>query len=61
MKKNMGKSDRILRLIVGVAIVIAGLYYQSWWGLVGIIPIATALLNFCPLYKPLGINTSGKE
>jgi hypothetical protein len=64
MKTNVGQADRLLRLVAGVAIIAAGAYYQSWWGTIGIAPIATALLRWCPGYALLGIGTcplSGKN
>ena len=61
MKKNIGESDRIFRLAGGLAIIIIGLAAKSWWGLFGLIPIATAALSHCPLYLPLGINTCKLE
>ncbi len=57
MKHNVGKADRILRIIVGIVILGSGFYFHSWWGLIGIIPLFTAFLNWCPLYSLLGINT----
>jgi len=57
MRKNIGPWDKAIRLIVGLSIGIAGYYYQSWWGLLGVIPILTAVINFCPLYAPFGIST----
>jgi hypothetical protein len=57
MKKNIGNSDRIFRFAIGSAIIIIGLMAQSWWGLIGIIPIATASMGHCPVYLPFGINT----
>lgn len=57
MKKNMGKADRWIRAIIGVAIIAAGIYFKSWWGLIGIIPLGTALISTCPLYLPFGIST----
>lgn len=57
MKCNVGKTDRLFRIIAGSAIVIAGIYFQNWWGAVGIIPIATGLLRWCPAYLPFGIKT----
>jgi len=57
MKKNMGKADRIIRAIAGLLIGAAGIYYQSWWGLVGVVLLATAAMNFCPLYLPFRIST----
>ncbi len=37
--------------------VIAGIYFQNWWGAVGIVPITTGLLRWCPAYVPFGIKT----
>ncbi len=61
MKKNVGSVDQIIRIVIGLAIGVVGIMYQSWWGLVGIVPVATALLNFCPFYPILGISTKKKE
>jgi len=61
MKKNMGKGDRILRLILGIVIIAVGIYYQSWWGAIGLIPVLTAAINWCPLYVPFKISTKKSE
>ena len=58
MKSNMGTVDRIIRIVIGLIIIIWGFAVSSWWGLIGLIPLLTGLLNFCPLYKLLGISTS---
>ena len=60
MKKNVGSVDKIVRIVLGLAIGAAGYYYQSWWGLIGIIPFATALINFCPVYTLLKLSTAEK-
>lgn len=60
MKTNVGSPDRIARIILGVVIIAIGFYFQSWWGVIGIVPIITATLNFCPVYKLLGVNTKKK-
>ena len=60
MTCNMGRVDRIFRGILGIGILIAGLFFQSWWGLIGLIPLANSILGFCPAYVPLKINTAGK-
>ncbi len=57
MKCNVGKMDRLLRIIAGSAMVIAGIYFQNWWGALGMVPIATGLLRWCPAYVPFGIKT----
>lgn len=57
MKKNVGSFDRVLRLIVGLVIIALGFIYQTWWGLVGIIPLFTSAAGWCPAYLPFGIST----
>ena len=61
MIKNVGTPDKIFRLIAGVVIAILGIMYQSWWGLIAIIPIATAFMNFCPLYSIIKVSTCKKD
>jgi len=61
MKKNIGSLDKVLRILVGILIGAFGLYFKSWWGLLGLIPLFTAMINFCPLYKPFGISTCKKK
>ena len=56
MKRNIGKCDRSMRFVLGLGIVAAGIYFKSWYGLIGIIPIATALIRWCPLYLPFSKN-----
>jgi hypothetical protein len=57
MKSNLGKTDRILRTIAGVAIIAVGIIGHSWWGAIGLIPIATAAIRWCPAYHLLGLST----
>lgn len=57
MKQNVGSLDRIVRVIAGCAILGSGYYFKSWWGLVGIVPLLTAFVGFCPAYLPIGLNT----
>lgn len=55
---NIGKIDRILRFVLGL--VLFGLTLTETigpWGYIGVIPMITALLGFCPAYCILGINT----
>ncbi|MCB1415027.1 MAG: DUF2892 domain-containing protein [Nitratireductor sp.] len=60
-KTNVGGIDRVLRIIVGLALLAAFFLYPeaSWryWALIGIIPLATGLLSTCPLYSILGLST----
>ena len=57
MKINVGRTERMLRVIAGIIIIGVGVYYQSWWGVIGIVPLLTGLFRFCPLYSMLGMNT----
>lgn len=59
LKKNVGSIDRILRVIIGAALLIAYFTMEnaSPFLLIGIIPLATGLLSSCPLYSILGFNT----
>lgn len=59
MKPNVGGIDRVLRYLIGLALLGAGLYFKSWWGLVGLLPILTATVRFCPAYLPFGLSTCG--
>ena len=63
MKKNMGTTDRIIRVLI--ALVVAGLYFQGTisgttaliLGALAIVFLLTSLISFCPLYLPFGIRT----
>ena len=60
MTCNMGRGDRVFRGILGIAILVAGIYFQSWWGLIGLIPLGTSIFAWCPMYVPFKINTGAK-
>ena len=60
MKANVGSIDRVARLIVGVTLIaLAATGTIGFWGYIGIVAIVTGLMNFCPAYTLLGINTCG--
>lgn len=61
MKANIGSADRIFRAILGLVIVIAGFYNQSFWGAAGLILIGTAFIRWCPIYLPFGFSTIKKS
>ncbi len=61
MAHNVGNTDRMIRFIAGLVIMIIGLVNHSWWGLIGLIPIATGLYRSCPAYSILGTNTCRTE
>ncbi|WP_353661625.1 DUF2892 domain-containing protein [Hydrogenimonas sp. SS33] len=57
---NEGKADRIVRVVLGFVIIGWGVVAHNWWGAVGLVPLLTGAIGFCPLYLPLGINTGCK-
>jgi len=58
MKTNEGTLDRALRVIAGlVLIALAATGTVGVWGWIGVVPLATGLLGWCPAYTLLGINT----
>lgn len=64
MKANVGGIDRALRLAVGIGLL--ALYFvlegnARYWGLVGLVPLATGLFRFCPAYSLLGMSTCPME
>ncbi len=64
MKKNVGSVDKVIRVIAGLAILSLLFILEGsarWWGLIGLGPIATAALGYCPPYQLLGISTTGKK
>jgi hypothetical protein len=58
MTKNMGTTDRIIRAIAGIALLAWGYTAQNWLGAIGLIPLFTALVSWCPAYVPFGIRTN---
>jgi hypothetical protein len=58
--KNEGTADRVIRVVIGLGLLSLTLVGpQTPWGYVGIVPLATGLLGFCPLYRIIGVNTCG--
>lgn len=60
MESNIGSTDRILRVVLGLVIIGLGIAYGSWWGLIGVVALATAAISWCPAYRLLGLSTRGK-
>lgn len=57
-QNNVGGIDKILRIVVGL--VLLSLIFigpKTWWGLIGLIPLGTALLGNCPLYSIIGVSS----
>ena len=64
MKQNVGKTDRMIRIAAGLALLSLLFFLEGdmrWVGLIGIVPLMTAALGWCPLYCPLNINTVCKS
>jgi hypothetical protein len=58
MKANVGGIDRILRIVIGLALIaltVTGTI--GAWGWIGVVPVLTAALGFCPLYTVLGFSS----
>jgi membrane protein implicated in regulation of membrane protease activity len=58
MNQNIGGIERIIRIVAGlVLIALAATGTAGWWGWLGVVPLATGLIGWCPPYSLLGINT----
>lgn len=60
MTSNVGGIDRVLRIVVGLVLLSLIFVLEGnarWWGLIGIVPLATGLISSCPLYSLVGIST----
>lgn len=58
MSKNVGGIDRILRIVIGLALIaLAATGTIGVWGYIGVIPLVTGALGWCPVYLPFGIKT----
>ncbi len=62
MTANVGGLDRGLRIVLGLGLLLAGLLVPAigWWGLLGLVPLGTGLLRWCPPYALLGLNTCAR-
>lgn len=61
MKRNVGNTERVIRIIVGLAVIsLVFIGPQSAWGWLGLVPLATGLTGWCPPYALLGIDTCKK-
>jgi len=58
MKCNVGGLDRRLRILVGIALIGAGIYFQSWLGAIGLVPLITGIVGWCPAYLPFGLSSA---
>lgn len=64
MQANVGGIDRGIRIVAGLVLLSLVFVLEGsarWWGLIGIVPLATGLLRWCPAYLPFGIRTCAKD
>jgi len=64
MQANVGGADRAVRIVVGLVLLGWAAFGEGdarWWGLLGLIPLGTGLLRFCPMYLPFGLKTCRTE
>jgi hypothetical protein len=55
---NEGTADRIIRVVIGLGLLsLVFLGPKTPWGWIGVVPLATGILGFCPLYRIVGLNT----
>ncbi|HEY0504280.1 MAG TPA: DUF2892 domain-containing protein [Lysobacter sp.] len=60
--RNIGSVDRVFRLAVGATLIaLAFVGPKTPWGWIGLIPVVTALITWCPLYQLLGVRTCGRN
>ncbi|MEM4366780.1 MAG: DUF2892 domain-containing protein [Candidatus Anstonellales archaeon] len=62
MEPNVGSLDRMLRVCIALVFIAAAYFYNVWWlYALALVPLATALFSYCPLYAPLKISTIEKK
>ncbi len=62
MPRNIGTVDRLLRLVLGLGLLsLVFVGPQTLWGLLGLVPLLTAVVGYCPAYSLVGLNTCGKR
>ena len=62
MKVNMGGIDRTLRIVVGLALIVMAVTGTiGVWGWIGVVPLLTAIVGYCPAYAPFGLSTCAKK
>jgi len=61
MECNVGRADRIIRIVIGLVLLGLGLMWGNWWGVIGAVPLLTAIIGWCPLYTLFGMSTCSAE
>ncbi|HMB98130.1 MAG TPA: DUF2892 domain-containing protein [Balneolaceae bacterium] len=57
MKKNVGNIDSLIRVLIGAIILIAGIYYENWVFVIGLILVFSGTMSWCPIYRIFKIDT----
>lgn len=58
MSKNEGAVDRVVRVALGLGLLsLTVVGPETWWGLVGLLPLLTGIVGFCPAYRLVGLST----
>lgn len=64
MWQNVGSADKVIRIIIGI-VLLSMLFWvpgnANYWGLIGLLPLVTALVNWCPAYTLLGVRTNSPK
>lgn len=67
MTENVGWIDRVLRIVIGLALIAFAMGWGvpatgwNWIGWIGVVPLLTAVFGFCPAYRVLGISTGARH
>jgi len=61
MKANVGTIDKAVRAVLGIALIAWALMGGPVWAWIGVIPLATAVFSWCPLYMLVGMNTCSNK
>lgn len=56
IRPNIGESERVVRVLIGIAIIAIAIFYNSWWGLLGLEVLATGIFGWSPIYKLSGMS-----
>ena len=61
-KQNVGAIDRVVRALAGLALIALAVFGQGMvWGWIGLIPLATSIVSYCPAYSIIGLNTCNSK
>ncbi len=64
MQQNVGSADKIVRVIIGLGLLSLMFLLEGnirWIGLIGVVPVLTALIGWCPAYSLFGMNTTSRK